>query len=70
MWYTEHQQAEIRQKFEGIKSRYEELEKQVAQADEQIGELQQSMNDTGVRKKNWRDRSNVLRETDPYSTAE
>ena len=54
---TEHQQAEIRQKFEGIKSRYEELEKQVAQADEQIGELQQSMNDTGVSKENWRDRS-------------
>lgn len=59
---TEHQQAEIRQKFEGIKSRYEELEKQVAQADEQIGELQQSMNDTGVSKEKLEGQINVLRE--------
>ena len=57
---TEHQQAEIRQKFEGIKSRYEELEKQVAQADEQIGELQQSMNDTGVSKEKLEGQINVL----------
>ena len=59
---TEHQQAEIRQKFEGIKSRYEEFEKQVAQADEQIGELQQSMNDTGVSKEKLEGQINVLRE--------
>ena len=37
-------------------------EKQVAQADEQIGELQQSMNDTGVSKEELEGQINVLRE--------
>ena len=59
---TQHQQNETSQKFEKARSRYEELEEMVANADEQIGTLQQSMNDTGVSREKLEGQINVLKE--------
>lgn len=44
------------------KTRYEELEENVAKADERIGELQQRMNETGVSREKLEGQINVLRE--------
>ena len=59
---TEHQQKETTQNFEKAKTRYEELEENVAKADERIGELQQRMNETGVSREKLEGQINVLRE--------
>ena len=59
---TQHQQNETSQKFEKARSRYEELEEMVANADEQISTLQQSMNDTGVSREKLEGQINVLKE--------
>ena len=59
---TEHQQQETTQNFEKAKARYEELEENVAKADEHISALQQRMNETGVSREKLEGQINVLRE--------
>ena len=59
---AEHQQKETSQNFEKAKARYEELEENIAKADERISALQQRMNETGVSREKLEGQINVLRE--------